>query len=180
MIISKLEMKNFKSHKNTSCNFDRGITLVFGQNGAGKSSIFEAINYALFGGRADNFIRHESKSMKVSMQFNSGGIEYRIERNRTEKSSAARLYRLDSGSEKIESSGSQNVKEDLENKLGFDGTLFRNAVYVRQGEKAESVLADSGNPHGRSPARVLIRTGGYTHRPFSIPRNQTRAGRDRV
>jgi len=70
MIISKLELKNFKSHKKTVCVFDKGITLVFGQNGAGKSSIFEAINYGLFGGRADAFLRHDAKSMKINVLKN--------------------------------------------------------------------------------------------------------------
>ena len=48
MIFNNLKLKNFKSHVNSSINFEKGVTLVLGENGAGKSSIFEAITFALF------------------------------------------------------------------------------------------------------------------------------------
>ena len=41
-------MENFKSHKNTLIEFDTGISLIIGGNGAGKSSILEAVSFALF------------------------------------------------------------------------------------------------------------------------------------
>ena len=48
MIIKKLILKNFKSHKNTTIEFNKGITIIVGENGVGKSSILEGITYALF------------------------------------------------------------------------------------------------------------------------------------
>ena len=48
MIFKNLVLKNFKSHENTSIDFNPGITVIVGENGAGKSTIFEAISYALF------------------------------------------------------------------------------------------------------------------------------------
>lgn len=41
-------MENFKSHKNTQIEFGTGISLIIGGNGAGKSSILEAVSFALF------------------------------------------------------------------------------------------------------------------------------------
>ena len=46
MIFTRLELKNFKSHANTVLDFNQGISLIVGENGAGKSSLFEAISYA--------------------------------------------------------------------------------------------------------------------------------------
>ena len=48
MIFKRLKLKNFKSYKDEIIKFDKGITVVVGENGAGKSSIFEAISFALF------------------------------------------------------------------------------------------------------------------------------------
>ena len=39
MIFKRLRLKNFKSYANEVINFDKGITVIIGQNGAGKSSI---------------------------------------------------------------------------------------------------------------------------------------------
>ena len=48
MIINNIELTNFKSHKSTKIEFKKGISLILGENGAGKSSILEAISYAFF------------------------------------------------------------------------------------------------------------------------------------
>ena len=48
MIFKKLTLKNFKSHINTEVEFNKGTTIILGDNGAGKSSIFEGINFALY------------------------------------------------------------------------------------------------------------------------------------
>lgn len=46
----KLDLKNFQTHKDTSLTFpDRGVVLVTGSNGSGKSSLVEAFSYALWG-----------------------------------------------------------------------------------------------------------------------------------
>nr|WP_243687341.1 AAA family ATPase [Methanobacterium formicicum] len=48
MIIESLHMTNFKSHRDTRIEFDTGISIIIGGNGAGKSSILEAVSFALF------------------------------------------------------------------------------------------------------------------------------------
>lgn len=48
MIIESIEMENFKSHSNTRLEFNTGISIIIGENGAGKSSILEAVSFALF------------------------------------------------------------------------------------------------------------------------------------
>ena len=48
MIFTKLKLNNFKSYKNQTINFDEGISVIVGENGAGKSTILEAISFALF------------------------------------------------------------------------------------------------------------------------------------
>lgn len=54
MIINKLKLKNFRSYENeVEFNFtpvgDKNIVIIGGENGAGKSSIFEAIKLCIYG-----------------------------------------------------------------------------------------------------------------------------------
>ena len=73
MIIESLHMINFKSHRDTRIEFDTGISLIIGGNGAGKSSILEAVSFALFkqhtSKRIDQLITIGQKRMSVEIQF---------------------------------------------------------------------------------------------------------------
>src|SRR3972149_1783489 len=48
-MLTEVELVNFLSHSNTRLQFDKGVTVFVGHNGAGKSSIIDAITFALFG-----------------------------------------------------------------------------------------------------------------------------------
>ena len=49
MILNKIKLENFISHKNTEIDLGYGINVVVGPNGAGKTSILlDAISFALF------------------------------------------------------------------------------------------------------------------------------------
>ena len=48
MIFTRLKLNNFKSHEHTVIPFEKGISVIVGENGAGKSTILEAISFALY------------------------------------------------------------------------------------------------------------------------------------
>ena len=52
-MISHISIKNFAIIKNTEIDFDRGLNIITGETGAGKSIVIEAISLAL-GSRADS------------------------------------------------------------------------------------------------------------------------------
>ncbi|MFB5603882.1 MAG: AAA family ATPase, partial [Candidatus Nitrosomaritimum aestuariumsis] len=56
-MITSVELGDFLSHSETKLDFDNGVTVFVGHNGAGKSSIIDAITFALFG-------KHTRKSSK--------------------------------------------------------------------------------------------------------------------
>ena len=56
-MIDSIELGNFLSHNETKLEFGDGVTVFVGHNGAGKSSIIDAITFALFG-------QHTRKSNK--------------------------------------------------------------------------------------------------------------------
>jgi len=99
--IKNLTVKNFMSVGNATqaINFDRDdLTLVLGENldlgsngarnGTGKTTIINALSYALYGTaltniRKNNLInKTNTKNMLVSIDFEVEGINYRIERGR--------------------------------------------------------------------------------------------------
>ena len=107
--IKNIVVKNFMSVGNSaqSINFDRqDLTLVLGENldlggdgsrnGTGKTTIINALSYALYGQalsniRKDNLVnKTNGKNMLVSLDFAVNGQEYRIERGR--KPNVLRFY----------------------------------------------------------------------------------------
>ncbi len=91
----RLEMTAFGSYKEkTIINFDRlsGLFLVTGDTGAGKTTIFDAIVYSLYGGLSGSDSRDRTPEMmhcdrvpksidtEVSFEFEQDGKNYRVDR----------------------------------------------------------------------------------------------------
>ncbi len=145
MIFKQLELTNFKSHQHNIINFNSGITLIIGENGAGKSTIFEAISFALYkkytGDKIDDLIRTNNTTMSVKLNFVSNGTKYKITRTRTNNQSRAKLERKDENlSQYITiAEGDRTVNEQIQEILEMDADLFLNAIYIRQGEIANLI-----------------------------------------
>ena len=60
MILNKICLEDFVSHKKTEIDLDYGINVIIGPNGAGKTSILDGISFALFNdtcrGKKENII----------------------------------------------------------------------------------------------------------------------------
>ena len=144
MIFTRLKLNNFKSHKNTTIDFNKGISVIVGENGAGKSTILEAISFALFkqhtAKRIDDLVRNNANSMSIELQFVSNGKEYKIVREKKSslKSSLFTKTSSDSGFMHL-CTGDKEVNEEIRQILDVDSDLFLNAIYIRQGEIAELV-----------------------------------------
>ena len=52
MILDRLELNNFKRFRHEEIEFQDGITGILGNNGTGKSSLVQAIFFALYGVQA--------------------------------------------------------------------------------------------------------------------------------
>ena len=143
MIIESMVMKNFKSHRNSKIEFNTGISIIMGGNGAGKSSILEAVSFALFkqhsGKKIEQLITIGQTKMSVELEFISNGRKYRVLRQRSKNVSKAKIEILEGGAFQPLSSGDKQVTDEVQGLLEMDGDLFLNAVYVRQGEIANLV-----------------------------------------
>jgi len=143
MIIKNLRLENFKSYSKTQVEFNTGISIIMGENGAGKSSILEAVSFSLFkqhsGGKLENLVRAGQDKMKVELEFIANGRTYRVLREKGKTTSRAELRIKDGGSFQTIVTGDKQVSYEIENLLEMDSDLFLNAVYVRQGEIADLI-----------------------------------------
>ena len=89
MKILSISLKNIKSHRDRELHFASGINVLSGINGVGKSTIFEAIGYALFGvdardfvGNIERFITIGAKKGEIAVTFAvDDGETYRVSRS---------------------------------------------------------------------------------------------------
>ena len=145
--IKNLTVKNFMSVGNSTqaIDFDRkDLTLVLGENldlggdgsrnGTGKTTIINALSYALYGQalsniRKDNLVnKTNGKNMLVSLDFVVNGIEYKIERGR--KPNVLRFY-VNSQEQEItdEAQGdSRETQDAIEHTLGLSHDMFKHIM----------------------------------------------------
>lgn len=138
MHISKIELENIKSHVRSTYNFQRGTTAITGKNGAGKTSIIEAVAWALFDlleYKKEDFVRRGAKKGVVRITFESSidQREYVVYRD-----SGAAYHVTDPRLQTRIADKKEEVFRFLWQHLGLEpGTdlrvLFRQAIGVPQG-----------------------------------------------
>ena len=149
--IKELTVKNFMSvgNQTQAVNFaQQNLTLVLGENldqggddsgsrnGTGKTTIVNALTYALYGNaltniKKDNLINKiNNKNMLVTLAFEKDGIDYRIERGR--KPNILQFFVNNQEQETAESDDAQgDVREtqrDLDEILGMSHDMFKHIV----------------------------------------------------
>jgi exonuclease SbcC len=147
-MIKAIELENFISHRTTRIAFDRGITIFIGNNGSGKSSVIDAITFALYGQHTRktnrNLVRRGSESTSVNVRLSVGSKEYIAHRQLG--SNGQTLYArfdevLDSGNiiDRTVVSGERkqfgdSMSGEIAKILGIDYKRLRIAAIVQQGE----------------------------------------------
>ncbi|RXJ87118.1 AAA family ATPase [Arcobacter sp. CECT 8985] len=135
MILSKLYLKNFKKYEEFAIEFFDGLTGIIGKNGSGKSTIFEAILFALYGelrikGSKElikNINADEKDELRVELTFEFDSFEYKVVREFRGKNltASAKIFK----NEQLLCNGSKEVTKEIikltkMNKEAFLSTLF--------------------------------------------------------
>jgi len=147
MILKKVSLENFISHRDNELKFDYGINVITGPNGAGKTSILDAVSFGLFNihsrGKKENLISRRYGKSRVFVEFSEGGLDYGVEWGIDRKKPASGvLFRLQDGERSIIARGGERViTSEVERIIGFDKNLFLQSIYVRQGEIESLVTA---------------------------------------
>lgn len=142
-MITKMQLKNWRSHLDTSVEFSEGTNCFIGSMGAGKTSILDAICFALFG----TFPTLQAKKIKledvimkkpikqtqseVSVTFeideDEWSVKRMIEKGRTEAE-------LRKNGHLVESPQSTKVTKEVERLLKLDYDIFTRAIYSEQNQ----------------------------------------------
>ena len=74
MKIIKLQLVNFRNYDRCTVNFDKMVTVFYGNNGQGKTNILESIFYSAFGfshrtNKEDEMVKFSSEGMAVLLDF---------------------------------------------------------------------------------------------------------------
>ncbi len=146
MLIKSLDLTNFKQYRQQSIRFNEGLTGLVGLNGAGKSTVFDAITFALYGSTGDANLKDlkndhaaSSESVHAVLRFTENGREYKIERsligaNATTK---VKLFSVnEDGSEETLAQGVKDVKKELFKLTRLDRASFINSFFAKQKETA--------------------------------------------
>ena len=80
MRLLSIHMVNIKSHRDTELLFSPGINVLSGANGAGKSTVFEAIGYALFGVDASDFVSNVKRFISIGAKSGKISVTFQIDR----------------------------------------------------------------------------------------------------
>ena len=145
--LKNITLRNFLSigQVTQAVNFDRQeLTLILGENldlggdgarnGTGKTSLIQALSYALFGVpinsiRKDNLVnRTNGKNMMVTLDFSVNGIDYKIERGR--KPNILRFYVNNSLQKNNDDAQGENKETQvaIEKVIHMSADMFRHIV----------------------------------------------------
>jgi len=142
VIIKKVHLKNFISHKESEVIFERGVTALVGPNGAGKSSILDAIYFALTGkarrGRLEDLVNAAASrgaEAVVKLWLDVGGREVVIERRVSRSGKHDAVLRMD-GKTVLRVS---NVNKEIEELLGLKAESLQTVAIIPQGALTELI-----------------------------------------
>lgn len=153
MVPIKLKLRNFMAYRDVALDFNGvHLALLTGENGAGKSSLLDAITWALWGKarakRDDELIHLGQSEMEAEYTFDLGDNTYRIIRKRD----ASRRGRSDLGFH-VEDAGGwraltegslRGTQQKINDLMRLDYDTFINSAFLLQGRADEFTTKPPG------------------------------------
>lgn len=150
-MITSIELGNFISHSETKLDFEDGVTVFVGHNGAGKSSIIDAITFGLFGEHTrksnKSLIRRGTSQAYVKVRFSAKNRKYEVTRKIDAKGTlAAQFVEIQGDQELVKAAGErrqfgESTTHEIETTLGLDFQKLKIASIVQQGELSSIIKA---------------------------------------
>ncbi len=143
-MIGSIELGDFLAHTETSLKFEDGVTVFVGHNGAGKSSIIDAITFALFGQHTrksnKSLIKRGSNQGFARVRFSVNGKKYEATRKIDTKGTLSAKFSEIVGENQIEIAAGErkqfgeSMTQEIEKTIGLDFEKLKIASIVQQGE----------------------------------------------
>jgi DNA repair protein SbcC/Rad50 len=151
----RLSIKGLRSYR-AECTVDfsgRSLVAIVGDTGAGKSSLLEAVVYALFnattwsGGEPKLLISDGAQTLSVELDFEVSGQHWRIHRSTSRTAYPKPVHKLSSLTDPAfgELDGEEAVRRQVEKLLGgMRREAFLAAVILPQGRFQTLLLSEGG------------------------------------
>jgi len=143
-MITSIELGDFLAHSETKIEFEDGVTIFVGDNGAGKSSIIDGITFSLFGQhtRKSNkgLIRRGANQGYAKIKFTINGKQYETVRKIDSKGSLSATFSEVTNNKRIEIAAGErkqfgeSMTVQVEKTIGMDFEKLKIASIVQQGE----------------------------------------------
>lgn len=142
-MITKVKLKNFRSHLDSEFDFSTGTNVLIGILGSGKSSVMNALCFGLFGTfpdlqakkiKLDDIIMNKpilKDTTEVEVSFTISGRNYSVMRV-IERGKGTTYSEIREGDKLIDAPQTQRVTETVEKILKINYELFSKAIYSEQ------------------------------------------------
>ena len=143
-MIRKIKLQNWKSHNESEYSFTNGTNIIVGNMGAGKSSVLQAISYALFGTFSElknrdlkiaDIVNRNSalKNASVDLEIDAGKEILDIKRTIEDGISKEAVIHAKDG-RLVAGTNPAQVNAYLKDVLKLDEDVFLRTVYAKQNE----------------------------------------------
>ncbi|MGB2698086.1 MAG: SMC family ATPase, partial [Candidatus Zixiibacteriota bacterium] len=161
MYLRSIQLENYRKFEFAQVEFPDGIVGVIGNNGVGKSTLVEAIAWALYGNEASRTTKEEIRRLtagsqdvcRAILEFELAGNNFRVVRQMKGESLTGDASVIVDGN--VVARGIKAVKDYVERSLGMDYKAFITSFYAPQ--KELNVLSDF-QPYRRK--ELLVRMLG--------------------
>ena len=143
-MITSIELADFLSHSNTKLEFEKGVTVFVGDNGSGKSSIVDAITFALFGKHTrksnKSLIKRGSNQGFAKICFSISGKQFEAVRKIDSKGALAATFSKINDGQRVEIAAGErkqlgeSMTQEVEKVIGLNFEKLKIASIVQQGE----------------------------------------------
>ncbi|MBN1561344.1 SMC family ATPase [candidate division KSB1 bacterium] len=145
MVIKSLKLHNYRRFDHLEIEFPENLIGIVGRNGVGKSSIIEAIGWALYGNRFVRTDKYDVRSQgaddksvcSAEIVFVYGGTEFRLQRKLKGKNATVEAAVWRNGEEQAVAVQDAGVSEFIESLLQLDYRSFTTSVFAQQKELAK-------------------------------------------
>jgi exonuclease SbcC len=140
MLLKTLMLRNYRKYKDASVEFPDGVIGIIGLNGVGKTTLVEAIGWALFGHNAARTTKElikrngasQNEPCSVTLEFELEGDRYSVVREMVGKNLVPKASLVLNG--KLVTSNADDVTAVIKDKIGMDYLAFFTSVFARQKE----------------------------------------------
>lgn len=144
-MIREIELHNVRNFPHELIAFDKGITVLTGSNGSGKSTILNAISYVLTDkhtARMRNFGNTKTPKKKSWIRLAVGDLEIKKWIIPKGKGKTTKLEITDKGKE-VRLNTQTAMKDYILERLGIEPYLFLNGIFVGQGTDIDLLIRPS-------------------------------------